>query len=57
MAKIKWKNKSATDRELKEQEALQKQKEKLKKKDFKTLSTKEKDELLYLVLKQLGLID
>lgn len=57
MAKIKWKNKSDTERKLKEQETLQKQKEKLKKKEFKTLSTKEKDELLYLALKQLGLID
>lgn len=57
MAKIKWKNKSETERELKEQETLQKQRDKLKKKDFKTLSTEEKDELLYLALKQLGLID
>ena len=29
MAKIKWKNKSETERELKEQEALQKQKEQI----------------------------
>lgn len=57
MAKIKWKNKSDTERELKEQEALQKQKEKFKQKDFHKLNTKEKDELLYLALKQLGLID
>ena len=57
MAKIKWKNKSDTEREQKEQEALQKQKEKFKKKDFHRLNTKEKDELLYLALKQLGLID
>lgn len=57
MAKIKWKNKSETDMEIKEQETLQKQKEKFKKKDFHTLNTKEKDELLYLALKQLGLID
>ena len=57
MAKIKWKNKSDNEREIKEQEALQKQKEKFKKKEFKTLSTKEKDELLYLALKQLGIID
>lgn len=57
MAKIKWKNKSDTERELKEQEALQKQREKLNKKSWTTLSGKEKDELLYLALKQLGLID
>ena len=57
MAKVKWKSKSETERELKEQEAFQKQKERFKKKAFKTLSTKEKDELLYLALKQLGLID
>ena len=57
MAKIKWKNKSDTDREQKEQEALQKQRDKFKKKSWTTLSGKEKDELLYLALKQLGLID
>ena len=57
MAKIKWKNKSDAEREQKEQEALQKQREKLKKKSWTTLSGKEKDELLYLALKQLGLID
>lgn len=57
MAKIKWKNKSETEREKKEQETLKKQKEKFKQKDFHKLSTKEKDELLYLALKQLGLID
>lgn len=57
MAKIKWKNKSDIEREKKEQEQLQKQKEKFKQKDFHKLNTKEKDELLYLVLKQLGLIN
>ena len=57
MAKIKWESKSETERELKEQEALQKQKEKFKKKDFKTLSTKEKDELLEVISKILGLIE
>ena len=56
MAKIKWKSKAETERELKEQEALQKQKEKFKIKDFKTLSTKEKDELLEAISKILGLI-
>ena len=57
MTKIKWKSNSETERELKEQETLQKQKEKFKKKDFKTLSTNEKDELLEAISKILGLIN
>ena len=57
MAKIKWKNKSDTERELKEQEALQKQKEQFKKKDFHTLPTKDKWELIYLMLKDHGYIE
>ena len=57
MAKIKWKNKSETEREQKEQEALQKQKEKFKKKDFHTMSTKDKWELIYLMLKDHGYIE
>lgn len=57
MAKIKWKNKSETERELKAQEALQKQQEKFKNKDFHTMSTKDKWELVYIALQQLGLID
>lgn len=57
MAKIKWKNQSDIDKEKQEHEKLQKQREKLKKKSWTTLSGKEKDELLYIALKQLGLID
>lgn len=57
MAKIKWKNKSDTERELKEQETLHKQKEKFKKKDFHTMSTKDKWELIYLMLKDNGYIE
>ena len=57
MAKIKWKNQSDIDKEKQEQDKLQKQRDKFKKKSWTTLSGKEKDELLYLALKQLSLID
>ena len=57
MAKIKWKNQSDIDKEKQEQEALQKQKEEFKKKDFHRMSTKDKWELIYLMLKEHGYIE
>lgn len=56
MSKIKWKNKSDIDaeKELKEQEKIEK--EKFRNKEFKNLSTKEKDKLLEVLAKQIGLI-
>lgn len=63
MAKIKWKNKTEIDAEkiLQEQQKFEKEqqkfeKEQFKNKEFKNLSTKEKDKLLEILAKQSGLI-
>ena len=56
MAKIKWKNKIEIEAEKVLQEQEKAEKEQLKNKEFKTLSTKEKDKLLEILAKQAGLI-
>ena len=56
MSKIKWKNKTDIDAEKALQEQEKTEKEKFKDREFKTLSTKEKDALLEILLKEHGLI-
>ena len=56
LAKIKWKNKTDIDAEKAFQEQKETEKEQFKNKEFKTLSTKEKDKLLEILAKQAGLI-
>lgn len=54
MAKIKWKSKADIEQGKLEQEQKKAKKEEFKGKDFKTLSTKEKDEILEKIAKDLG---
>lgn len=54
MSKIKWKTKTQIESENLEQEQNKAEKEKHKGKYFKTLSTKDKDELLEQIAKDLG---
>lgn len=56
MAKIKWKNKTDIEAEKELQEQGKAEKEQFKNKEFKTLSTKEKDKLLEILAKNAGLI-
>ncbi|MFH5834543.1 hypothetical protein ACHAL6_00530 [Proteiniclasticum sp. C24MP] len=49
MAKIKWKAKEEKDKD-------QNERDKFKGKDFKTLSRKEKDEILEKIARQMGLL-
>ena len=56
MAKIKWQNKFDIDEKKTEQEALKSEKEQLKGKEFKTLSTKERDKLLEILAREHRLI-
>ena len=54
MSKIKWKKKADIEQEKLEHEQKKAEKEKFKDKEFKTLSTKDKDELLEQIAKDLG---
>ena len=54
MAKIKWKKKIEIEQEKLEHEKAKAEKEKFKNKKFTTLSTKEKDDLLEQIAKDLG---
>ena len=54
MAKIKWTIKAEIEQKKLEQEQKKAEKEKHKGKKFKTLSTKDKDELLEQIAKDLG---
>lgn len=54
MAKIKWKLQKDIDAEKVKNEKRQKQKAKFKNKKFTTLSSKQKDELLEQMAKDLG---
>lgn len=56
MAKIKWKSKADIDTEKLLQEQEKAEKKQFKNKEFKTLSTKEKDKLLEILAKNAGLI-
>jgi hypothetical protein len=56
MAKIKWQNKADIEAKRTEQEQEKAEKEQLKGKGFKTLSTKDKDKLLEVLAKEHGLI-
>lgn len=52
MAKFKWKSQVEMDKE----QERQKERDKFKGKDFKTLSRKEKDEILEKIARQMGLL-
>lgn len=54
MAKIKWKKKSEIEYEKSVREQAKAEKEKFKSKKFTTLSSKEKDDLLEQMAKDLG---
>lgn len=54
MSKIKWKNKADIEQEKIEREQVKTEKEKHKGKEFKNLSTKEKDEILEKMAIELG---
>lgn len=54
MAQIKWKNKTEVEQEKQLRKQAKAEKEKFKNKKFTTLSTKEKDELLEQMAKDLG---
>jgi hypothetical protein len=56
MSKIKWKNKTEIEAEKVLQEQGKAENEQFKNKEFKTLSTKEKDKLLEILAKRAGLI-
>lgn len=57
MAKIHWKSNEEIDKEKKEQEKLQKQRNKHKGKKFHTLNTPAKWELLEILARDAGLIE
>jgi hypothetical protein len=56
MAKIKWQNKVDIEAEKQKQKQKNVEKEQLKGKEFKTLSTKEKDKLLEILVREHGLL-
>ena len=56
MGNIKIKKKAQIEQEKLEQKQKKAEKEKFKSKDFKTLSTKEKDEILEKIARDLGYI-
>nr|DAM13544.1 MAG TPA: hypothetical protein [Caudoviricetes sp.] len=56
MAKIKWAKKEDIEAKKAEQEQKKQGKEKFKAKKFNTLSSKEKDELIEQIAKDLGYI-
>ena len=55
--KVKWKKQTDIDAEKDKQVKRQSEKDKLKKKSWQNMSSKEKDEVLRLVAIQLGMID
>ena len=55
--KIRWKKQTDIDAEKDKQVKRQSEKDKLKKKSWQTMSSKDKDELLRLMAIQLGMID
>jgi hypothetical protein len=56
MAKIKWQNKADIEAKKAEQKSRKAEREQLKGKEFKFLSTKDKDKILEFLAKEHGLL-